>query len=48
MPKPRVALVRTTPQTVLDDTIRAFELAGGPESLDRSAPTILKDNISWH
>ena len=48
MTKAKVSIVRTTPRTVLDDTIRLFELGGGVESLDRSVPTILKDNISWH
>jgi len=48
MQKPKVALVRTSARSVLDDTIRVFELAGGQDCLDRSVPTILKDNISWH
>ena len=48
MSKAKVAILRTTPRTILDDTIRLFELGGGAEHLDRSAPTILKDNISWH
>ena len=43
-----VAILRTSPATVLDDYARLFELAGGPACLDRSATTILKDNISWH
>ena len=48
MSKPKVALLKTSPSTVLDDIGRLFELAGGPLALDRSRPTILKDNISWH
>jgi uncharacterized protein (DUF362 family) len=44
----RVAVLRTRPETVLDDYQRAFELAGGAEALDPDATTILKDNISWH
>jgi uncharacterized protein (DUF362 family) len=28
--------------------MRVFEAAGGPEHLDRSSTTIVKDNISWH
>ncbi len=48
MTKAKVAIVRTTPETVLDDTIRAFELGGGAEALDKKETTILKDNISWH
>lgn len=45
---PTVAVVKTTPSTVLDDIQRAMELAGLDSALDRNAPTILKDNISWH
>jgi len=48
MSRATVALVRTRPETVLDDVARAFELAGGPAALDPAAPVILKDNISWH
>jgi len=46
--KPVVAVVRTTPETVLEDTQRAMELAGVRGSLQAGAKTILKDNISWH
>lgn len=48
MTKPRVAVLRTQPETVLDDYQRLCELAGMQEALDPSATTILKDNISWH
>ena len=48
MTKPKVAILRTTPDTVLDDYQRLCELAGMREALDTSATTILKDNISWH
>ncbi len=44
----RVAVLRTQPETVLQDYQRLFELAGGAQALDPSATTILKDNISWH
>ena len=44
----KVAVLRTTPETVLDDYQRLCELAGMREALDPSATTILKDNISWH
>ncbi len=43
-----VAVVRTTPATVLQDTQRAMELAGLKEALKPGTTTILKDNISWH
>jgi uncharacterized protein (DUF362 family) len=46
--KTKVALLSPTPQTVLDDIVRLFELAGGPSALSAAAPTIIKDNISWH
>ncbi len=46
--KSKVALVRTKPDTVLDDIERVCELAGMSKTLDKSATTILKDNISWH
>ena len=48
MSKAKVAIIRTRPETVLDDIIRLFELADGPRSLEAGAGTILKDNISWH
>jgi uncharacterized protein (DUF362 family) len=44
----RVAVLRTRPETVLEDYQRLFELAGGTEALDPQRTTILKDNISWH
>ena len=45
---PVVAVVKTTPQTVLEDIQRAMELAGLKNALEPGATTILKDNISWH
>jgi len=45
---PKVAVVKTTPQTVLEDIQRAMELAGIKDALKPGATTILKDNISWH
>ncbi len=44
----KVAVLRTQPETVLEDYQRLFELADGGEALDSGAITILKDNISWH
>ena len=44
----RVAILRTRPETVLEDYARLAELAGMRQALDPGAPTILKDNISWH
>lgn len=48
MTKSKVAVLNTTPETVLQDYERLFELADGKQALDPSATTILKDNISWH
>jgi len=44
----RVAIVRTRPETVLEDVARVMDLAGAAASLPASAPVILKDNITWH
>ena len=48
MQKSTVAVLRTQPDTVLEDYRRLCELAGMREALDPAATTILKDNISWH
>lgn len=48
MNKSKVAVLRTSPESVLKDYQRLCELAGMVKALDRSATTILKDNISWH
>jgi uncharacterized protein (DUF362 family) len=46
--KPKVAVVKTRPETVVADVGRTMELAEVRRHLDPSATTILKDNISWH
>ncbi|MBU0494220.1 MAG: DUF362 domain-containing protein [Chloroflexi bacterium] len=46
--KAQVAVLRTQPETVLQDYDRLFDLAGVQDALDPQATTILKDNISWH
>jgi uncharacterized protein (DUF362 family) len=46
--KSKVAVVRVSPGTILTDIDRVMELGGVSTALSRSAPTILKDNISWH
>jgi uncharacterized protein (DUF362 family) len=48
MKKPIVAVLKTTPSTVLDDYQRLAELAGMRDALRTGTGTILKDNISWH
>jgi len=42
-----VAIVRTTPESVLDDYARVMELAGFESALPKDKETILKINISW-
>ena len=44
----RVALIRTSPDTVLEDVAKAMDDAGYQAALDRRAETALKINISWH
>ena len=46
--KATVAALRTTPERVLDDYDRLFDLADARAHLAPGATTILKDNISWH
>ncbi len=48
MAKATVAVLYTTPDSVVDDYRRLCALAGLKEALDPSATTILKDNITWH
>jgi uncharacterized protein (DUF362 family) len=48
MARSRVAVLKTSPATVLEDYRRLTELAGMQGVLRRGATTILKDNISWH
>ncbi len=47
-PRARVAILRTTPETILPDYARLCDLAGMRQALDPAVTTILKDNISWH
>ncbi|MBN1818390.1 MAG: DUF362 domain-containing protein [Sedimentisphaerales bacterium] len=44
----KVAVIRTKPETVLQDIEQAMRLAGFDEELDKHSPTILKNNLSWH
>ena len=44
----KVAIVRTTPRTVLSDYQRVMHLAEYQQTLDPSVDTALKINISWH
>jgi uncharacterized protein (DUF362 family) len=46
--KPKVAVLYTKPETVIEDYQRLFKLAGGATALQAGTTTILKDNITWH
>jgi uncharacterized protein (DUF362 family) len=43
----QVAILRTTPETVLDDYARLMELAHYQDNLPKDQDTLLKINISW-
>ena len=45
---PTVVVIKTSPETVLEDIQQGMERAGIASALDKKATTILKDNISWH
>ena len=45
--KGKVAVVKTTPQTVLEDYAQVMNLAGFREALPQGPTTALKINISW-
>ena len=44
----KVAVLKTRPETVLEDYRRLMKMAGVEQYLDKSRATILKNNISWH
>ncbi len=46
--KSKVAVVKTSPNTVLDDIEKALELAHIEDFLSKDVATILKVNITWH
>ena len=48
MTRSKVAVIRVRPETILDDIDRLYGLAEVDKALSLDAPTILKDNISWH
>jgi len=48
MRKSKVAVLKTSPDTVLQDYERLTQMAGISSALKPGATTILKDNISWH
>ena len=44
----KVAIIKTRPDTVLEDIQKVSELAGVKDALDNSSTTIIKNNLSWH
>jgi len=46
--KSRVAVLKTTPKTVINDIDRVLRSAGIDQALKKDCATILKINISWH
>lgn len=48
MPRPVVAVLRTSPATVLSDYHKLMNLAGYQDVIAKDADTALKINISWH
>lgn len=48
MSKSKVAVLRTKPETVINDYERLLKLAEFDKELDKSKKTIIKNNISWH
>ena len=48
MAKAKVAVIKTSPETVLEDYQKLLKLAEVNNFLSKDRVTILKDNISWH
>ncbi len=46
--KSKVAVLKVTPKTILQDVEHLMQLAGFEQALAKGSTTILKDNISWH
>src|SRR5438046_7044516 len=47
MPRPKIAVLRTRPQTVVEDYGRLMRLASYRSVIDPAIPTIIKLNLSW-
>ena len=48
MSSPKVAVLKTSPETVVEDYARLMKLADFEDHLPKDQDTILKINISWH
>ncbi|MBQ7256209.1 MAG: DUF362 domain-containing protein [Abditibacteriota bacterium] len=46
--KSKVAVIKTKPETVINDIVQLCEMAEMDKALNPNKTTILKDNISWH
>ncbi|MCX5635455.1 MAG: DUF362 domain-containing protein, partial [Planctomycetota bacterium] len=44
----KVAIIRTKPESVIEDVVKVMEMADVGGVLDKKAATILKNNLSWH
>ena len=47
MSRPKVAVLKTTPATILDDYERLMHLAAYQDTLSKQGETLLKLNLSW-
>lgn len=43
-----VAVLKTSPESVIEDYKRLLDMAGFQRHVPKDAPVIIKDNISWH
>ena len=48
MTKSKVAVLKTKPETVIEDYKKLMRMAEYDKYLQKGKTTILKDNISWH
>ncbi len=48
MKKAKVAVLKTNPESVVEDYIKLARMADMGDFLEKGKTTILKDNISWH
>lgn len=48
MKKSKVAIIKTSPQTILEDYYRLMNLADYQKTISKDLDTALKINISWH
>ena len=48
MPHPIVAVVKSHPDRIIEDTAAVMERAGFRQALPSGVPVIIKNNISWH